>query len=744
MRILWVSNSVNCPSSYGVQSRQILHLLQRQGHQVALLAFPGVKGSPVELEGILTFPEGNVPYAQDKVALRARQFNADVVVSFVDPWVLRPDLYPGVRHICYFPVDTDALRPGDKPVLSAAWDTICLSKDGQEKAQRAGINAGFVPIGVDCDVYRPLDKDECREKFGLPLDALVFGMVAANTDEWPTRKHWHETFAGFAQFVKLHPDAILYCHADPVIGRVDLTAVVKSLGIAENVFFTHPEQSSDGFAPEQMAVLYNCFDALVMLSKGEGYGIPLLEAQSCGIPVITGDWTGMGENSFGGIMVPKEYVTLEAAPGMVNEGVYRYSATPECVRDAFLAFVNLTEDERATIGQNAMIAVRRHRSIAAIESYWSARTTEWQKRIDEETRPKRRVPAVDLASGFLAELHRAQVTEAQVILVCPSYGESCGIAEYTGSQVWELFRAGIRAHVAKSVTEADIIARNLHTVQSVIVHHEYSLFGEGNPQLSQGESLETALRKLKSLIADKPALKVGFVMHTVAPYPQYAPINHVIAKSGIPVFATSLMAAQYLSAETGVAIRHCALGAWTLPGVSESPDRTPEITLSIGNFGMLGPQRDIPAQIKLCQRTGSVFVGSFATQSEPARQSLRETLTESGVSYRLWHDWADDKTVQERLRSCDVLFMPRTSQVYYQSASVLTALNARRPIIANPDNGYSDLTDVLCIANTGEESQEWVERLRDPQEYARAVARIDAYRQLRGIVSVYREAGLLP
>ena len=41
------------------------------------------------------------------------------------------------------------------------------------------------------------------------------------------------------------------------------------------------------------------------MSLGEGFGIPLIEAQACGCPVITGDWTAMGELCLSGWKLSK-------------------------------------------------------------------------------------------------------------------------------------------------------------------------------------------------------------------------------------------------------------------------------------------------------------------------------------------------------------------------------------------------------------------------------------------------------
>ena len=54
-----------------------------------------------------------------------------------------------------------------------------------------------------------------------------------------------------------------------------------------------------------MAQLYNCFDVLSLASMGEGFGIPLIEAQACGIPVVSCDNTAMTELTFAGVCIPK-------------------------------------------------------------------------------------------------------------------------------------------------------------------------------------------------------------------------------------------------------------------------------------------------------------------------------------------------------------------------------------------------------------------------------------------------------
>jgi glycosyltransferase involved in cell wall biosynthesis len=52
-----------------------------------------------------------------------------------------------------------------------------------------------------------------------------------------------------------------------------------------------------------VAHLYPAFDVLLNPSMGEGFGIPILEAQACGVPVIASDHSAMAELAQAGWLV---------------------------------------------------------------------------------------------------------------------------------------------------------------------------------------------------------------------------------------------------------------------------------------------------------------------------------------------------------------------------------------------------------------------------------------------------------
>lgn len=142
------------------------------------------------------------------------------------------------------------------------------------------------------------NKAELRKKYRFPEDAYIVGTVAANKGV-PSRKAFDEMIMAFREFKNNHDNAIFYIHTDPTFrGGEDLLLMCKFAGleVGKDVIFPEPMGYKAAFyTKEMLAEIYNCFDVFLLASKGEGFGIPIIEAQACGVPVIVGDWSAMGE-----------------------------------------------------------------------------------------------------------------------------------------------------------------------------------------------------------------------------------------------------------------------------------------------------------------------------------------------------------------------------------------------------------------------------------------------------------------
>jgi glycosyltransferase involved in cell wall biosynthesis len=113
-------------------------------------------------------------------------------------------------------------------------EPIAMSRFGEQQMKACGLEPLYVPHGVDLDLFRPRPHDRApiREKLGIPEDAFVVGMVAANSS-LEDRKGFRQSFVAFSRFAKNRPDAWMYLHtnASPAPGAgLDLAAGALAAG----------------------------------------------------------------------------------------------------------------------------------------------------------------------------------------------------------------------------------------------------------------------------------------------------------------------------------------------------------------------------------------------------------------------------------------------------------------------------------------------------------------------------------
>lgn len=303
--ILVHSNAPWVGSGYGTQTALFGPLLQTElHHPVAFSAFFGLKGKilpwldPKTKLPFVVYPAGRDGHGNDVLTAHYRHFTKGrkgFVLFLSDVWVLRPQIASTVPMMAWCPVDHDPVIPQTVNWFKASGALpVAMSRFGQEQLQDAGIKqVQYVPHGFDPTVFKPAERDEARAALNLPKDTFTVGMVAANLGQ-PSRKAFSQALMAYSIFHKRHPDSALYLHTmmEHAIGE-DLPSMCDALDIRP--YCADPYALTIGAPPSLVSAVMNSFDVLLSPSMGEGFGVPMLEAQACGTPVITTNFSASPE-----------------------------------------------------------------------------------------------------------------------------------------------------------------------------------------------------------------------------------------------------------------------------------------------------------------------------------------------------------------------------------------------------------------------------------------------------------------
>ena len=314
--VTWFSNAPWAGTGYGTQAQQVLQRMAADGRRVAVSTNYGFEAgnTSVPMAGVEVpvYGCGFGQWRADALQANARHFSATTgldpfIITLCDVWTFKPDDVGDIPVLSWTPVDHAPIPPRvakwfELPNVRA----VAMSKFGQAMFEGAGIDAVYIPHAFDSTIFKPTPLIDLgggnvksgRELLSIGEDRFVVGMNSANKGVVPNRKAFGENLMAFSIFAKRHDDALLYLHTEQfgAMGGIDLVKLIKACGIPERqVHFVDQYAYRSQISASILAGIYSAMDVLLACSRGEGFGIPVIEAQACGVPVIVSDWTAQPE-----------------------------------------------------------------------------------------------------------------------------------------------------------------------------------------------------------------------------------------------------------------------------------------------------------------------------------------------------------------------------------------------------------------------------------------------------------------
>jgi len=306
--ILIHSNAPWAGTGYGVQTGHLAKALKENGRKVTLSTNYGLSGGISNWEGIEVLPTGYHPYSADVLEAHTKYAEAETktataLVTLFDCWVYKNSNVDSIPVIAsWVPIDH---TPAPTEVIEWCERSnvlpVAMAQFGLEQLHRADIDAMYAPHGVDTETFEPgctIQGATGRDILNVPDDAFLIGMVAANKGISPIRKAWGENLLAAALFMQQHDDAWLYLHTEKrgAHGGIDLLALTKAAGIPENrLVWVDQWAYYCGINTDLLATIFSSFDVNLACSRGEGFGVPVIETAACGVPSIVSNFTAQPE-----------------------------------------------------------------------------------------------------------------------------------------------------------------------------------------------------------------------------------------------------------------------------------------------------------------------------------------------------------------------------------------------------------------------------------------------------------------
>lgn len=266
--VLWHSE-VGSDSGYAVSSRELVVALDRMGVAVHLANLYGTDWMDTQRD------------THRIAAMRARPKDLRLPQVVYAPGELFAK-NSGRYRIGYTMLEVDGV-PDEWVHLCNEMDEVWVpSTFNQDTFRSAGVKRPIftMPLGVDPDLHNP------QIKAFRASSRYTFLSVF----EWGERKAPDVLLRAYTRAFKRDDDVLLLLKVTNRDPGVDVLGQIAALDLPSDAppiaLLLNRELPA-----HQMGSLYRSADCFVLPTRGEGFGLPILEAQACGLPVIATAWS---------------------------------------------------------------------------------------------------------------------------------------------------------------------------------------------------------------------------------------------------------------------------------------------------------------------------------------------------------------------------------------------------------------------------------------------------------------------
>jgi GT2 family glycosyltransferase len=264
----------NFTMGYAIHSRELACALDRHGVHVAYryVYGPGTV-RPVDE------PDRSGSYMID--VIRRRKLHRDrVQVVFAQGDVLQSNF--GSYKVGFTMLETDRI-PREWVRQANCMDEIWTPSQFNARTFReSGVDRPIhvIPLGIDPNYFHP-------EIAAHPIPGIF---TFLSIFEWGERKAPELLLRAFNQEFRASEPVILLVKTLNSDVDLDVRAQVAGLGLDPEGGRIHISLNQEAPAG-QLGSIYRSADCFVLPTHGEGWGMPILEAMACGLPVIATDWS---------------------------------------------------------------------------------------------------------------------------------------------------------------------------------------------------------------------------------------------------------------------------------------------------------------------------------------------------------------------------------------------------------------------------------------------------------------------